>query len=54
MNAAIIPQVVWLIIGILTAVFAVVRLYAGDKGACPVLALVAGVLLALGGAGIWP
>lgn len=48
------PQIIWLIIGILTTVFGIVRVYGGDRGACPILAIVAGVLLALGGAGIWP
>lgn len=54
MNTAIIVPVLYLIVGILTVVFAVVRLYGRDVGACPVLALLAGVLLALAGAGIWP
>ena len=41
MNTAIVAQVVWLIVGILTCVFAVMRLVHADRGACPILALVA-------------
>ena len=54
MNGAIVAQVAWLVVGILTCVFAVIRLYSGDRGACPILALIAGVLLVLGAVGVWP
>jgi hypothetical protein len=53
-NTAIVAQVVWLIVGILTCVFAVMRLVHADRGACPILALVAGILLVLGAANVWP
>ena len=54
MNAAIVAQVVWLIVGILTAVFAVVALFHRDRSALAILALISGVLLVLGAVGVWP
>jgi hypothetical protein len=53
-NGAIVAQVVWLIVGALTCVFAVVALAHRDRTALAILALIAGVLLVLGAAGVWP
>jgi hypothetical protein len=47
-------MIVWLVVGIVTAAFALIALFQGSRSAVAVLALLAGLLLALGGAGIWP
>jgi uncharacterized membrane protein len=53
-NASIVAQVVWLIVGILTCIFAVVALAHRDRTALAILALIAGVLLVLGAVNVWP
>jgi cell division protein FtsW (lipid II flippase) len=52
-NPAIAAQVVWLVVGVLTCVFAVIDLYR-VRSVPAILALVAGVLLVLGAVGVWP
>jgi len=52
-NVAALHVVVWLVVGVLTCVFAIVALGRGDRSALAILALIAGVLLALGAVGIW-
>ena len=54
MNPAIVSQVVWLIVGVLTCVFAVVALVHRDRSALAILALIAGILLVLGAVNVWP
>lgn len=54
MNGAIVAQVVWLIVGVLTAVFCVVALYQGSRAAHTVLGLIAGILLVLAAVNVWP
>jgi cell division protein FtsW (lipid II flippase) len=52
-NPAIAAQVVWLVVGVLTCVFAVIDLYR-VRSVLAILALIAGVLLVLGAVGVWP
>jgi uncharacterized membrane protein len=54
MHTAIIWQAVWLVIGILTCVFAVVDLVHRVYTVLSILALCAGILLVLGAVGVWP
>ena len=54
MNPAFVGQVVWLIVGVLTCVFAVVALAHRDRSALAILALISGVLLVLGAVNVWP
>lgn len=45
-------QVVWLLVGLLAVIVGVIRLAGADRGACPILAVTAGVLLMLGATGV--
>jgi hypothetical protein len=49
-----VAQVVWLVVGVLTCVFAVVDLVRRVYTVLALLALVAGVLLVLGAVNVWP
>jgi len=53
-NGAVVGQVVWLVVGVLTCVFAVIALAHRDRTALAILALIAGVLLVLGAVNVWP
>jgi uncharacterized membrane protein len=53
-NGAIVAQIVWLIVGVLTCVFAIVALAHRDRSALSILALISGVLLVLGAVNVWP
>jgi hypothetical protein len=53
-NGAVVGQVAWLVVGILTCVFAIVDLVRRVYTALAILALIAGVLLVLGAVGVWP
>lgn len=54
MNGAVVAQVAWLVVGVLTAVFAVVDLVRRVYTVLAILALIAGALLVLGAVGVWP
>lgn len=54
MNPAMVAHVIWLVVGILTCVFAVVALAHRVLTALSILALIAGALLVLAAVGVWP